>query len=237
VVPPELQPERPPELSVAPADESHAEIVASIHLRSRGEAAMPPPVHTDAAVLGWLSGRLAADDVWLAHLGPSPVGYVRFTDTWLDDLYVLPEHQGQQVGSALLEVVKAHRPQGFCLWVFEQNAPARRFYERRGLIELERTDGTENEEREPDVRMAWPGEDPLRFFRALIDEVDAELGALLNRRVAQTRAVQPHKPTPARDLARERAIAEAMARRAPVLGADRLERIVRAIVSESLDTR
>ena len=57
---------------------------------------------------------------------------------------------------------------------------------------------------------------------------------MLNRRVALTRAVQPHKPTADRDLARERAIAEALAERAPALGADRLARIVHAIITESL---
>jgi chorismate mutase len=50
-----------------------------------------------------------------------------------------------------------------------------------------------------------------------------------------TRAVQEHKHDPTRDPARERAIAETMAQRAPALGADRLARIVDVIVTESLD--
>ena len=49
---------------------------------------------------------------------------------------------------------------------------ARRSTRRHGLVELERTDGSGNEERAPDVRMAWPGADPLAFYRGLIDEVD-----------------------------------------------------------------
>ena len=48
------------------------------------------------------------------------------------------------------------------------------------------------------------------------------------------RAVQAHKPDRPRDPARERAIAEAMARRAPELGVERLERIVHTIITESL---
>lgn len=47
--------------------------------------------------------------------------------------------------------------------------------------------------------------------------------------------MQEHKPGTGRDPARERAIAEAMALRAPALGADRLGRIVDAIITESLD--
>jgi chorismate mutase len=135
----------------------------------------------------------------------------------------------------LLDVVKSLRPDGFCLWVFESNAPARRFYARRGLVELERTDGSANEERSPDVRLAWPGADPLAFLRGLVDDVDAQLGDLLARRAALTAAIQPFKPSTTRDPARERAVAEALAERAPALGVDRLERIAQVIISESLD--
>ena len=81
--------------------------------------------------------------------------YARLTDTWLDDLYVHPSHAGQGLGSALLDVVKARLPEGFGLWVFEMNTPARAFYARHGLVEVERTDGSANEEKEPDIRMEW----------------------------------------------------------------------------------
>ena len=161
--------------------------------------------------------------------------YARLTETWLDDLYVAPGHAGQGLGSALLDLVKARRPDGFCLWVFEMNAPARGFYARRGLVELERTDGSGNEERAPDLRLAWPGADPLGFYRRLIDDVDDQLGDLLARRAALTHAVQDHKHDRTRDPVREREIAERLAAHAPALGADRLGRIVHAIITESLD--
>ena len=167
-------------LVLRPATEADAAAVATVHLASRAAAAMPPSVHDDDDVRRWLAGRLREDgdaEAWVADQGGLVVGYARLTGTWLDDLYVLPEHARQGVGSALLEVVKARRPDGFCLWVFEVNEPARRFYARHGLVELERADGTANEERAPDIRMVWPGADPLRFLRGLIDEVDEEGGA------------------------------------------------------------
>lgn len=217
------------------ADGSDADAIATVHLRSRAAAAMPPGVHTDDEVRGWIAGRLHADEVWVAEDDALVVGYARFTRTWLDDLYVLPTYAGQGVGSALLELVKARLPGGFCLWVFEMNAPARGFYARHGLVELERTDGSANEERSPDIRMAWPGAEPLAFLRGLIDEVDEQLGDLLARRVALIRAVQGIKHDPSRDPERERQIAAAMAARAPELGAERLARIVHTIITESLD--
>jgi GNAT superfamily N-acetyltransferase/chorismate mutase len=224
------------ELSLRPANEGDDDAVSSIHLSARRAAAMPPGVHTDDAVRHWLSGRLQSnDEVWLAELGGAAAGYARFTETWLDDLYVAPPYAGRGVGSALLDLVKARRPDGFCLWVFEMNTPARAFYERRGFVELERTDGHANEEKSPDIKLAWPGTDPLLFFRRLIDDVDEQLGDLLARRVALTHAVQAHKRDATRDPAREAQIAAAMARRAPALGEDRLRRIVHAIITESLD--
>lgn len=226
-------------LSLRPADESDWSLVASIHLQSRRAAPMPPGVHTDAAVEFWLAGKLAQDEVWIAEADGAPVGYVRFTDTWLDDLYVLPSHAGRGVGSALLDLVKSLRPRGFCLWVFEMNAPARRFYAGHGLVELEHTDGSANEEQAPDLRMAWPGSEPLRFLRGLIDEVDDQLGELLARRAALTAAVQGVKRSldldGSRDLDREREIGERLAAAAPVLGPERISRIVHTIITESLD--
>jgi chorismate mutase len=138
------------------------------------------------------------------------------------------------VGTALFDLVTTVRPGGFCLWVFESNAPARAFYRSRGCLELERTDGSGNEERAPDVRMAWPGLDPVAFFRRLIDDVDDGLADLLARRAALTRAVQGVKPSTDRDPEREREIAERMAHAAPELGEERLTRIVHAIITESL---
>ena len=161
--------------------------------------------------------------------------YLRLTPDWLDDLYVVPARAREGIGSLLLDLAKQQRPDGFCLWVFEENEPARAFYRRHGLLELEHTDGAGNEERAPDVRMAWPGSDPVGFLRRLIDDLDHELAGLLSRRAALTAAVQPHKAAAERDPAREREIVARMAARAPELGEERLTRIVHAIITESLD--
>ena len=223
------------DLLLRPATEADLAAIVAVQIASRESAAMPPGIHPEHEVVAWLTARLATDDVWVAESDGSVVGYARITAGWLDDLYVVPERAGQGVGSALLDVVKAQQPDGFCLWVFEMNTPARGFYARHGLAELERTDGHGNEERSPDIRMAWPGADPLRFYRGLIDEVDEQLGDLLARRAALTRAVQGQKGDAARDPEREREIAAALAQRAPALGHDRLARIVQAIITESID--
>lgn len=149
----------PTDLLLRPATPEDAAAVAGVHLAARAAAPMPPGIHADEEARPWLASRIESDEVWVAEVDGAVVAYARLTDVWLDDLYVLPDHAGHGIGSALLDLAKARRPAGFGLWVFETNTPAREFYARRGLVEIEHTDGSGNEEQAPDVRMVWPGEE------------------------------------------------------------------------------
>jgi chorismate mutase/GNAT superfamily N-acetyltransferase len=229
------------DVQIRRATPGDAAALAAVHVASRNGAypAMPASVHRDDEALAWVAGWLHGDDeVWVAEVDGTPVGYARLTPGWLDDLYVVPEHAGRGVGSTLLDLAKSVRPAGFALWVFESNVPARRFYARHGLVELERTDGSANEEKAPDVRMAWPGRDPMAYLRAQVDEVDDELAVLLARRAALTAAIQDFKDVPGhagRDPEREAEIAARMARHAPGLGTLGLQRIMHEVITASLD--
>ncbi len=134
--------------------------VAKLWLRSF-DAALPTVrrAHTDAEVTAYFSDIVVPQlDTWVACRGPEVVGMATIREGDLDQLYVDPAHQGQGIGAALLDQAKVCRPTGLELWVFQVNERARRFYERHGFVELFRTDGQANEEREPDIRMAWrPG--------------------------------------------------------------------------------
>jgi chorismate mutase/GNAT superfamily N-acetyltransferase len=241
--------------------------LGEIYVASRAAAhpAMPASVHTAEEDRAHFAGVVDRSEVWVAEqdpgqdLGQAPgvapgqatgvagggvagvgrvVGFAAVTGDWLDGLYVHPDAQGLGIGTALLEVVKAARPDGFSLWVFQTNLAARRLYERHGLIGLERTDGYDNEERAPDLRMAWPGRDPLTFLRRQVDAVDDDLATLLARRAALTAAIQPLKPVSGhagRDADREAEIAERMAARAPALGPERIRRIMHEVITTSLD--
>ena len=152
-----------PELVLRPATEEDTGAVAEVMLAARAgaveTATMPPPVHPASDMVRHVrEDILPHREVWVAEVDGDVVGVMAVDEQWLDDLYVTPDHAGQGVGSALLDLAKALRPDGFELWVFEVNAPARRFYERHGLVLLERTDGDGNEERAPDLRYGWrPG--------------------------------------------------------------------------------
>lgn len=218
--------------------------VADLFLAVRAAAlgAMPPVpeqavplVRRDVA--GW---DLTSREVWVAAETDDDgtdrlVGFAAVLDDWLEALYVDPAAQRGGLGTMLLDVVKARRPDGFCLWVFEANRPARAFYAHHGLLELERTDGAANSEREPDVRMVWPGADPVATLRRLVDDVDHELGDLLARRAALSRVIQGHKSDVGRDPSREAEVARRVASRVPELGEERVARIMGAVITESLD--
>ncbi|GAB3859481.1 hypothetical protein GCM10028801_20950 [Nocardioides maradonensis] len=147
----------PSELLLRPATADEIPRIAEVQLAARDASPMPPGLHPHHEVVDYLTTNFGPTEIWVAETEGRIVGYARFDKTWLDDLYVEPAAQGTGVGSALLDLVKAHLPEGFQLWVFVSNVPAREFYEARGLVEVERTDGAGNEERQPDIRMAWAG--------------------------------------------------------------------------------
>ena len=228
------------EVQLRPATAEDVDALTRVYLASRSAAvAMPPARHTAAETRAWVSGWFTGgSEVWLAEVHGEPAGLARLTAAWLDDLYVTPDFAGRGIGAALLELVKGLRPYGFALWVFASNEPARRFYRRHGLVELEHTDGSANEERAPDLRMAWPGHDPMAYLRGQIDEADDELAVLLARRAALTAVIQGFKPVPGhagRDPEREAEIAARMARHAPGLGAAGIRRIMHEVITVSLD--
>ena len=98
---------------------------------------------------------LPGHEVWVAEVDDRVVGFAALTEDLLGHMYVHPDQQGRGIGTALFEVVKRERPDGFRLWVFQRNNGARRFYERHGCRVVELTDGSGNEEKEPDALYEW----------------------------------------------------------------------------------
>lgn len=127
--------------------------IANVHMLSRREA-MPwlPEVHTNAETLWWIENIvLPNQEVWVTEIDEQIVGIAALDGTMLEQLYVLPGHQGQGVGSELLEKAIIAARGTLQLWTFQRNTSAREFYEGRGFQLLRFTDGADNEEHEPDV--------------------------------------------------------------------------------------
>jgi len=140
--------------SALPAD---AERVGEIFLAAR-QTAMPwlARPHTDDETRGWICRVLVpGGHVTVAERAGEVVGFAEVEGGWLHHLYVAPPAQGAGVGSRLLTHTQALEPRGFQLWVFQRNTRALSFYARYGCLEVQRTDGADNEEREPDVLLRW----------------------------------------------------------------------------------
>jgi chorismate mutase/ribosomal protein S18 acetylase RimI-like enzyme len=228
-----------PDLVIRPVVEDDLDQVAELYAATRRDAfpLMPPPVPSATEIRERFGRAAASNEIWVAE-DEDLAGFAMIDGDWLHSLYVGPDRQGLGIGTALLDLVKARRPDGFGLWVFASNDKARGFYRRHGLVELEHTDGSANEERSPDVQMAWPGQIPIQYLRSAIDVVDDEIALLLSRRFALTSSVQGFKEQggqQGRDPDRERQIAERMAAHAPGLGAAAIGRIMHTVIDESLD--
>lgn len=87
----------------------------------------------------WYAGKL---DEWdwgrVAEAGGTVVGYLAAIGPHIDQLFVDPDHQRLGLGRVLLAAMLERRLRPATLHVFEQNAPARRFYEQFGFRQVDR---------------------------------------------------------------------------------------------------
>ena len=141
-----------PNIRRARAHEAAA--VAEVLLRSRRAAEIPPAVHGDDEVRHWVAEvLLPQSEVWVTLEGPELAGMIALDGEWVDQLYILPEHQRKGHGSLLLDLAKQQRD-SLALWVFISNVSAQRFYEAHGFVQVGAV-SDDNEEHAPAVRYQW----------------------------------------------------------------------------------
>jgi ribosomal protein S18 acetylase RimI-like enzyme len=148
-------------VTIRRAISADAAAVADLYIRARhaGTVAgtIPPPVHPDDETGRWVAHVVIPRlECWLAERAASAVvGMLVLRADWIDQLYVDPDLTRSGIGSELIVVAKRQRPGGLRLWTFVSNVDAQRFYRRHGFVEVERTDGSGNEEGAPDIQYAW----------------------------------------------------------------------------------
>ncbi len=146
------------DIEVRRAGADDAADMADVWLRSY-DAALPTVrrAHTDDEVRAWFADVVVVQrESWVAVADGSVVGLLVLDEgNELDQLYLAPAWRGLGLGDRLVALAKQRRPGGMELWTFQVNGPAQRFYERHGFVAVRRTDGSTNEEREPDIRYAW----------------------------------------------------------------------------------
>jgi len=144
-------------ISFRRATTADAPEVATVYIASRrGAAAWLPTVGTDAEIRAFVVDKMVPQqETWVAEIGGRIVAVLVLGVDMVDQFYVAPDEQRRGVGGAMLAHAKLLRPAGLRLWAFQRNTPARRFYEARGFIAKQFTDGATNMEREADVLYQW----------------------------------------------------------------------------------
>ena len=150
-------------IELVPAKPADADAIAEVFANARkGMTYLPESPYSEEETVAFFR-RLIEDPgntVFAAMTSEGHVaGFGVLGDRHADHLYVDPAYQGQGIGSRLLRAAQ-ERYDHLEGWVFEKNTEALKLYERNGFKVAERTDGSRNEEHQPDVRIIWSRRNP-----------------------------------------------------------------------------
>jgi ribosomal protein S18 acetylase RimI-like enzyme len=108
----------------------------------------------DEALAFFRESICARCEMWVATDSKRILAMLALEGSYIDHLYVGPEHWERGVGSALLDHAKRRCPDGLTLVTLQRNERARRFYEARGFVAT-RFGVSPPPENEPDVYYEW----------------------------------------------------------------------------------
>lgn len=135
------------------ATASDADAVARVFLAARAEMDYLPALHTVDETRAWIAQVVLTEcAVTLAVDDDAVLGFSAVSGAELEHLYVHPVAHARGIGTQLLQHAMAASAGELWLYTFQRNAGARRLYERHGFAATEFTDGSRNEEHEPDIR-------------------------------------------------------------------------------------
>lgn len=124
---------------ITPVDAENLEDAAEVHAiswrASHAEICAPAFIaaHTTERQKDYLRKKLREGSRIFLLIAQAPVGLVAVTENLIEDLYVLPDQQGQGYGTLLLEYAIRECSGTPTLWILETNHRARRLYEHLGF--------------------------------------------------------------------------------------------------------
>lgn len=137
-----------------PARPDDATACAAILRRWIAETPWFVTPHPPQADTPFVARKIDAGAVTVAERDGTVAGFLALEGDYVACLYVDGAHRGHGLGHRLLAHARRQRDR-LSLWTFQANAAARRFYEREGFVERQRTDGHDNDEGLPDVEYVW----------------------------------------------------------------------------------
>lgn len=144
---------------------SDSEAIADVYFRSRTElVSCAPLVHSQDEVRNWVGRYLIpAGRTTVAIDHSLVVGFLTIFShsdfNWVEQLYVDPTRVAQGIGTGLLAIARSKMLPPIRLYTFQCNQRARYFYERHGFKAIDFSDGSENEEKCPDILYEWREDD------------------------------------------------------------------------------
>jgi len=151
-------------IELVPATSGDADAIAGVFTNARkGMTYLPESPYSEEETVTFFRRLIEdADNMVLEAMTSEGhvAGFGVFGEGRADHLYVDPAYHGHGVGSQLLKAAQ-ERYDHLEGWVFEKNTEALKLYERNGFKVAERTDGSRNEEHEPDVRIVWSRRNPI----------------------------------------------------------------------------
>lgn len=141
---------------VRPAHPLDAGKIGAILTQSVRDHKWLPELHSEAENISFFGRMIDNGLVWVADDGVVR-GFLAREDDYIHALYVARGARGHGVGTKLMARAKADCAR-LELYTFVANTGARRFYDRQGFVEIDRTDGSANDEGLPDIFMVWEAE-------------------------------------------------------------------------------
>lgn len=139
-----------------PARPADADAIAQIWHASAGHGGAPN-LPSPEFLLARVEGALGTlwPEVTVAEEAGEVIAFLALAPERrvLEEIFVRPDWIGRGLGRRLLDLAKQRMPAGFTLYTWAQNAPARAFYERAGLVLTQ--EGRHPERGHPVVHYAW----------------------------------------------------------------------------------
>lgn len=116
-----------------------------------------PALHDPVEDRAFLARLIREAEVLTLRDRGGVLGFVVLDGDEVQALYLAQGACGQGHGKRLLDAAKDRRDR-LRLWAFQANDAARRFYAREGFVPVKFTNGEDNDEGLPDVRLVWQRE-------------------------------------------------------------------------------
>ena len=144
------------DLKIRVARSQDVSICSSILNRWIDETSWMPRVHSEKEVTDFYNNVVfQTRKLFVAETDGKVGGFMALGDDGLvHAMYVGDGFRRRGIGGHLIARAKKEFGEQVQLWTFQANKDAQKFYLRHGFVEINRTDG-DNEEGLPDVLMEW----------------------------------------------------------------------------------